>query len=93
MGSTVGVSLGIVVAVAGGGVGEYAATVWVSISDAICAAIVPTTSTGGGVGSTAQADKTRTIASANTVGYDDMITPVIPERISGVKRDERQSWI
>jgi len=52
----VSVNTGVDVSVGSGdGVGEYAATVWVSIITASSTALVPTTSTAGGVACGAQA--------------------------------------
>ena len=62
------VGLGVSVGVIGGGVGEYAAAVWVCIPEANSATIVPMVSTGGGVGwGAAQAVKIRIAASRITI--------------------------
>jgi hypothetical protein len=71
-GSLVGVGLsvglGVSVGVIGGGVGEYAAAVWVCMPEANSATSVPMVSTGGGVGwGAAQAAKIRIAASKITI--------------------------
>lgn len=55
-GSGVSVKLGVRVMVGGNGVGVYAPAVWVNMTMANSAAVVPTTSTGVGVACGAQAE-------------------------------------
>jgi hypothetical protein len=63
------VKLGVGVIVGGGGVGEYAPAVCVSITTASCTAVVPMISTGVGVALGVQAVPIKAIATPITVMF------------------------